>query len=58
MRILLDTHIFLWFISGDAQLSTNVRDAIRNPRISNDPEVVWVKLSDLQHQSRIGWVAY
>ena len=31
MRILLDTHIFLWFISGDTQLSTNVRDAIRNP---------------------------
>ncbi|WP_250125750.1 type II toxin-antitoxin system VapC family toxin [Chroococcidiopsis sp. CCMEE 29] len=31
MRILLDTHIFLWFISGDAQLLTNVRDAIRDP---------------------------
>jgi PIN domain nuclease of toxin-antitoxin system len=31
MRILLDTHIFLWFISGDTQLSTNVRDAIRDP---------------------------
>jgi PIN domain nuclease of toxin-antitoxin system len=30
MKILLDTHIFLWFISGDAQLSTNVRDAIRD----------------------------
>ncbi|MGA7936427.1 MAG: type II toxin-antitoxin system VapC family toxin [Kovacikia sp.] len=31
MRILLDTHIFLWFISGDARLSTDVRDAIRDP---------------------------
>jgi PIN domain nuclease of toxin-antitoxin system len=31
MRILLDTHIFLWFISGDIQLSTGVRDAIRVP---------------------------
>jgi PIN domain nuclease of toxin-antitoxin system len=31
MKILLDTHIFLWFISGDAQLSTDVRDAIRDP---------------------------
>jgi PIN domain nuclease of toxin-antitoxin system len=29
MRILLDTHIFLWFISGDTQLSTDVRDTIR-----------------------------
>lgn len=30
MRILLDTHIFLWFISGDPQLSVGVRDAIRD----------------------------
>lgn len=31
MRILLDTHIFLWFISGDTQLSIEIRDAIREP---------------------------
>jgi PIN domain nuclease of toxin-antitoxin system len=31
MRILLDTHIFLWFISGDKRLSTDVRDVIRDP---------------------------
>ncbi|CAD5915791.1 type II toxin-antitoxin system VapC family toxin [Planktothrix rubescens] len=31
MKILLDTHIFLWFISGDTQLSTNLQDAIRDP---------------------------
>lgn len=30
MKILLDTHIFLWFISGDTQLSTDVRDVIRD----------------------------
>ncbi|ALF55790.1 twitching motility protein PilT [Nostoc piscinale CENA21] len=30
MKILLDTHIFLWFISGDKQLQTDVRDAICN----------------------------
>ncbi|BAY12065.1 type II toxin-antitoxin system VapC family toxin [Calothrix sp. NIES-2098] len=30
MRILLDTHIFLWFISGDNQLAPEVRDAIRD----------------------------
>lgn len=30
MRILLDTHIFLWFISGDSQLPVNARDAIRD----------------------------
>lgn len=31
MRILLDTHIFLWFINGDTKLPVNVRDAIRDP---------------------------
>ncbi|NJM28087.1 MAG: type II toxin-antitoxin system VapC family toxin [Pseudanabaena sp. RU_4_16] len=31
MKILLDTHIFLWFISGDVQLSTELRDTIREP---------------------------
>jgi PIN domain nuclease of toxin-antitoxin system len=31
MKILLDTHIFLWFISGDNQLSTDVWNAIRDP---------------------------
>ncbi|AFY78846.1 MAG: type II toxin-antitoxin system VapC family toxin [Hydrococcus sp. C42_A2020_068] len=30
MKILLDTHIFLWFISGDNRLSIDVRDAIRD----------------------------
>jgi PIN domain nuclease of toxin-antitoxin system len=31
MRLLLDTHIFLWYISADPQLPTVVRDAIREP---------------------------
>jgi PIN domain nuclease of toxin-antitoxin system len=31
MKILLDTHIFLWFISGDSRLSTDVREVIRTP---------------------------
>lgn len=30
MRILLDTHIFLWFISNDTRLSLNMRDIIRD----------------------------
>ena len=29
MRLLLDTHIFLWFISGDKRLSEAMRDSIR-----------------------------
>jgi len=31
MRILLDTHIFLWFISADPQLPVTFRDAISDP---------------------------
>ena len=30
MKILLDTHIFLWFISGDSRLSADLRDVIRD----------------------------
>ena len=31
MNLLLDTHIFLWLISGDARLPVSTRDAIQNP---------------------------
>jgi PIN domain nuclease of toxin-antitoxin system len=33
MRILLDTHIFLWFISGDPQLSISTREIIQDSAI-------------------------
>lgn len=31
MRLLLDTHVFLWFLLGDKKLEVSHRDAIRNP---------------------------
>src|SRR5437867_13209699 len=31
MKLLLDTHVFLWFISGDARLPASWRDRIRDP---------------------------
>ena len=31
MRLLLDTHIFLWFISGNEQLPAEMRERIRDP---------------------------
>ena len=34
MKLLLDTHIFLWFISGDQRLLANMRDNIRD--LSNE----------------------
>ena len=30
MRVLLDTHAFLWFLAGDERLSKKARDAISN----------------------------
>ena len=30
MKLLLDTHIFLWFISGDARLQESLKQAICN----------------------------
>ena len=31
MRLLLDTHVFLWYVSGDERLSEDLREAIRDP---------------------------
>ncbi|MFO0926174.1 MAG: type II toxin-antitoxin system VapC family toxin [Gemmataceae bacterium] len=31
MKLLLDTHVFLWYISADPQLPVAFRDAIQNP---------------------------
>lgn len=31
MKLLLDTHVFLWYISADPQLPITYRDAIRDP---------------------------
>ena len=41
MRLLLDTQIFLWFISGDARLPAEWRDRIRDAR----NEVYWSVVS-------------
>src|SRR5436853_1893643 len=30
MRLLLDTHIFLWYITGDQRLSSHFRESIEN----------------------------
>ena len=31
MRLLLDTHAFLWFVTGDSRLSARARKAIEEP---------------------------
>jgi len=35
MRILLDTHTFLWFVLGDAQLSSTARSLIETLQLQN-----------------------
>jgi PIN domain nuclease of toxin-antitoxin system len=32
MKLLLDTHIFLWYITADLRLPKDFRDAIREPK--------------------------
>jgi len=34
MRLLLDTHIFLWYITGDERVSGSIREAIENSEIA------------------------
>lgn len=51
MRILLDTHIFLWFINKDKKLSIEVRDAIRDRNNEVYLSVVSVWESIIKYQS-------
>lgn len=30
--LLLDTHVFLWYIAGDERLADKIRDAISDPK--------------------------
>jgi PIN domain nuclease of toxin-antitoxin system len=50
MRLLLDTHIFLWYISGDGRLPTAMRDAIRDPGNEAYLSVVSVWEAIVKHQ--------
>lgn len=42
MKILLDTHIFLWFISGDKRLLNHWKTTIQKTN-NNDESVDWIK---------------
>ena len=33
MRLLLDTHIFLWYITNDSRLSPEVAETIRDEKL-------------------------
>lgn len=52
MKLLLDTHIFLWFISGDGRLPDDARDAIRDP--GNDVYLSVVSLWEIITKYKLG----
>lgn len=52
MKLLLDTHVFLWFISGDARLPVDMRDAIRDP--GNDVYLSVVSLWEIVTKHKLG----
>lgn len=52
MRLLLDTHALLWWLSDDAQLGQHARDLIADP--ANDILVSVVSLWEIQVKVRVG----
>lgn len=46
MKLLLDTHIFLWYITSDRRLAPDTRDLIRDPanRVYLSPVSLWEAL--------------
>ena len=52
MRLLLDTHIFLWFISGDTRLPGDWREGIRDT--GNEVYVSVVSLWEALVKHRLG----
>ena len=52
MRLLLDTHAFLWFILADPHLSTRAKSAIEDP--ANDVEVSPASYWEIAIKIRLG----
>ncbi len=50
MKFLLDTHVFLWFISGDTRLPVGWRDTIRQPHHEVYLSVVSLWETIIKHQ--------
>lgn len=52
MKLLLDTHIFLWFIAGDLKLSSNARSLIEDS--ANEKFVSVVSLWEIAIKHSLG----
>ena len=58
MRLLLATHIFLWFISGDSRLTVTAKGAIQDPANMVYLSVVSVWETIIKYQLGISWANY
>ncbi len=52
MKLLLDTHVFLWFISGDKRLPEGIRDSIRD--LNNEVYLSVVSLWEATVKYKLG----
>ena len=52
MKVLLDTHTFLWFIAGDAKLSQNAKNLIND--LANDKFVSVVSIWEIAIKFGLG----
>lgn len=52
MRLLLDTHIFLWYVSGSPRINARIRDAVRTPE--NDVYLSVASLWEVITKHRLG----
>ena len=52
MKLLLDTHIFLWFISGDQRLPTYLQNSIRD--LNNDVYLSCVSVWEVTVKYQLG----
>jgi PIN domain nuclease of toxin-antitoxin system len=52
MKLLLDTHVFLWFINRDVRLPIKMRDAIRDPL--NQPHLSVVSFWEIVIKHQLG----
>jgi len=55
VRLLLDTHALLWWLSGDAQLGQRASDLIEDP--THDVLISMVSLWEIQVKVRVGKLA-
>ncbi len=55
MKLLLDTHVLLWWLADDARLGTQARELIADP--GNDVLVSAVSLWEIAVKTRIGKLA-